>query len=100
MKQSVRDFSAFIFGLVGASFTLGLAVSGAFDWSTECLVLAVCCCFATIASIAVLAMAEGGYGQRDRSKRGKGSRSVKSKPADEKKPVNFPVVGVSHGDGE
>ena len=84
MKQFVRDFSAFIFGLVGASFTLGLALSGAFDWSAECLVLAVCCCFATIASIAVLAMAEGGYGQRDRSKRGKVSRVVRSQSAEEK----------------
>lgn len=84
MKQFVRDFSAFIFGLVGASFTLGLAVSGAFDWSGECLVLAVCSVFATIASIAVLAMADGGYGQRDRSKRSNRSRVVQSKPSDEK----------------
>lgn len=79
VKQFVRDFSAFIFGLVGASFTLGLALSGALDWSAECLVLAMCCCFATIASIAWLAIAQGGY-----SKRGKGSRVVRSKPADEK----------------
>ena len=84
VKQFIRDFSAFIFGLVGASFTLGLAVSGAFDWSGECLVLAVCCVFSAIASIAVLAMVEGGYGQRDMSKRSKGSRVAQSKPAEEK----------------
>lgn len=84
MKQFVRDFSAFIFGLVGSSFTLGLAVSGAFDWSAECLVLAVCCCFATIASIAVLAIAHGGYAKHDRMKRSKGSRVVQSQPSDEK----------------
>ena len=84
MKQFVRDFSAFIFGLVGASFTLGLAVSGAFDWSAECLVLAVCCCFATIASIAVLAIAHGGYTKHDRMKRSKGSRVVQSQPSYEK----------------
>ena len=53
VKQFVRDFSAFIFGLVGASFTLGLALSGAFDWSAECLVLAVCCCF--VAAVDILA---------------------------------------------
>lgn len=81
VKQFARDFSAFIFGLVGASFTLGLALSGAFDWSAECLVLAVCCCFATIASVAWLAIAQGGYAKRDRSKRGKGSRVVQSQPA-------------------
>lgn len=84
VKQFIRDFSAFIFGLVGSSFTLGLAVSGAFDWSAECLVLAVCCCFATIASIAWLSIAQGGYDKHDRSKRGKGSRVAQSKPADEK----------------
>lgn len=84
MKQFARDFSAFILGLVGASFTLGLALSGAFDWSVECLVLAVCCCFATIASIAWLAIAQGGYGQRDRPKRSKGSRVVRSQSAEEK----------------
>lgn len=84
VKQFVRDFSAFIFGLVGASFTLGLALSGAFDWPVECLVLAMCCCFATIASIAWLAIAQGGYSKRDRQKRGKGSRVVRSQPADEK----------------
>lgn len=79
MKQFVLDFSAFIFGLVGASFTLGLALSGAYDWSAECLVLAVCCCFATIASIAWLAIVQGGY-----AKRGKKRRVVQSKQADEK----------------
>ena len=84
MKQFIRDFSSFIFGLAGASFTLGLALSGAFDWSTECLVLSVCCVFSTIASIAVLAIADGGYGERDRSKRSKWSRVVQSKPAEEK----------------
>lgn len=84
VKQFVRDFSAFIFGLVGASFTLGLALSGAFDWAVECLVLAVCCCFATIASIAWLAIAQGGYSKRDRPKRSKGSRVVQSKQAGEK----------------
>jgi hypothetical protein len=100
VKQFVLDFSAFIFGLVGASFTLGLAVSGAFDWSAECLVLAVCCCFATIASIAVLAIEQGGYAKHDRPERGRNSRVMQSQPADEKKPVDFPVHGVSHGDGE
>ena len=84
MKQFVRDFSAFIFGLVGSSFTLGLAVSGAFDWSAECLVLAVCCCFATIASVAWLAIAQGGYAKHDRMKRSKGSRVVQSQPSYEK----------------
>lgn len=84
MKQFVRDFSAFIFGLVGASFTLGLALSGAFDWSAECLVLAVCCCFATIASIAWLAIARGGYSKRDRQSRCNKRRVVQSKQADEK----------------
>lgn len=84
VKQFARDFSAFIFGLVGASFTLGLALSGAFDWPAECLVLSVCCCFAAIASIAWLAIAQGGYDKHDRPKRSKGSRVVQSKPADEK----------------
>ena len=84
VKQFARDFSAFIFGLVGASFTLGLALSGAFDWAVECLVLSVCCCFAAIASIAWLAIAQGGYDKRDRPKRSKGSRVVQSKQADEK----------------
>lgn len=84
VKQFMRDFSAFIFGLVGASFTLGLALSGAFDWSVECLVLSVCCCFAAIASIAWLAIAQGGYDKHDRPKRSKGSRVVQSKQADEK----------------
>ena len=79
MKQFVRDFSAFIFGLVGASFTLGLALSGAFDWSAECLVLAVCCCFATIASIAWLAITQGGYAKHDKSR-----RVVQSQTAGEK----------------
>ena len=81
VKQFVRDFSAFIFGLVGASFTLGLALSGAFDWAAECLVLAVCCCFATIASIAWLAIAQGGYSKSDRSKRCNKRRVVLSQPA-------------------
>lgn len=84
MKQFARDFSAFIFGLVGASFTLGLALSGTFGWSAECLVLAVCCCFATIASIAWLAIAQGGYSKRDRPKRCNKRRVVQSKQADEK----------------
>lgn len=84
MKQFARDFSAFIFGLVGASFTLGLALSGAFDWSAECLVLSVCCCFAAIASVAWLAIAQGGYDKHGMSKRGKGSRVVQSQPTDEK----------------
>lgn len=79
MKQFVRDFSAFIFGLVGASFTLGLMVSGVFDWSGACLVLAVCSCFATIASIAWFAIAQGGYSKRDKS-----HRIVQPKTADEK----------------
>lgn len=79
MKQFVRDFSAFIFGLVGASFTLGLMVSGVFDWSGACLVLAVCCCFATIASIAWLAIAQGGYSKRDKER-----RVVQSQQAGEK----------------
>ena len=81
VKQFARDFSAFIFGLVGASFTLGLALSGAFDWSAECLVLAVCCCFATIASIAWLAIAQGGYSKHDRTGQGKKRRMVQSQPA-------------------
>lgn len=84
VKQFVRDFSAFIFGLVGASFTLGLALSGAFDWSAECLVLAVCCCFATIASIAWLAIAQGGYSKHDRPGQGKKRRMVQSQPTGEK----------------
>lgn len=84
MKQFVRDFSAFIFGLVGASFTLGLALSGAFDWSAECLVLAVCCCFAAIASIAWLAIAQGGYDKHDRPGQGKKRRMVQSQPTGEK----------------
>lgn len=84
MKQFVRDFIAFIFGLVGASFTLGLAVSGVFDWSAECLVLAVSCCFATIASIAVLAIAHGGYTKHDRMKRGKKCRVAQSQHTEEK----------------
>ena len=84
VKQFVRDFSAFIFGLVGASFTLGLALSGAFGWSAECLVLSVCCCFATIASIAWLAIAQGGYSKRDRPSRCNKRRVVQSKQADEK----------------
>lgn len=84
VKQFMRDFSAFIFGLVGASFTLGLALSGAFDWSAECLVLAVCCCFATIASIAWLAIAQGGYDKHDRPEQGKQRRMVQSQPAGEK----------------
>lgn len=84
VKQFVRDFSAFIFGLVGASFTLGLAVSGAYDWAVECLVLAVCCCFATIASIAWLAIAQGGYSKRDRPKRCNKRRMVQSQPTGEK----------------
>lgn len=81
VKQFARDFSAFIFGLVGASFTLGLALSGAFDWSAECLVLSVCCCFAAIASIAWLAIAQGGYDKRDRPKRCNKRRVVLSQPA-------------------
>ena len=84
MKQFVRNFSAFIFGLVGASFTLGLALSGTFDWAVECLVLSVCCCFATIASIAWLAIAHGGYSKHDRTGQGKKRRMVQSKQADEK----------------
>ena len=84
VKQFARDFSAFIFGLVGASFTLGLALSGAFDWSAECLVLAVCCCFATIASIAWLAIAQGGYDKHDRPKRCNKRRVVLSQPTGEK----------------
>ena len=84
MKQFARDFSAFIFGLVGASFTLGLALSGAFDWSAECLVLAVCCCFATIASIAWLAISQGGYDKHGRPEQGKKRRVAQSQPADGK----------------
>ena len=84
MKQFARDFSAFIFGLVGASFTLGLALSGAFDWSVECLVLSVCCCFAAIASIAWLAIAQGGYDKRDRPEQGKERRVAQSQPTGEK----------------
>ena len=84
VKQFMRDFSAFIFGLVGASFTLGLALSGAFDWAVECLVLAVCCCFATIASIAWLAIAQGGYSKHDRPRQGKKRRMVQSQPTGEK----------------
>ena len=80
MKQFMRDFSAFIFGLVGASFTLGLALSGAFDWSVECLVLSVCCCFATIASVAWLAIAQGGYDKHDRPEQGKKRRMMQSQP--------------------
>lgn len=83
VKQFMRDFSAFIFGLVGASFTLGLALSGAFDWAVECLVLSVCCCFATIASIAWLAIAQGGYDKHDRPKRCNKRRVVQSKTAGE-----------------
>lgn len=79
MKQFIRDFRAFIFGLVGASFTLGLALSGAFDWSGECLVLAVCYCFATIASIAWLAITQGGYAKHDKL-----HRVVQSQTAGEK----------------
>lgn len=83
VKQFARDFSAFIFGLVGASFTLGLALSGAFDWAVECLVLSVCCCFAAIASIAWLAIAHGGYDKHGRPEQGKKRRMMQSQPAGE-----------------
>ena len=84
VKQFARDFSAFIFGLVGASFTLGLALSGAFDWAVECLVLSVCCCFAAIASIAWLAIAQGGYDKHDRPEQCKKRRMMQSQPTGEK----------------